>query len=104
MKVDGVGSETHSHQPICYAWKLTSTIKDETTNTKVYTGLDCAKVFVNDMLQLYEGVSHYFSMNEPINMTKQEQNKFEKATNCHICGKIFADGVKRARDHNHVNG
>ena len=56
------------------------------------------------MLELYERVSHYFSINEPINISKEEQNEFEKAINCHICGKIFADGVKRARDHNHVNG
>ena len=103
-KIDDNGSKTHTHVPICYAWKLTSTIKGETTNTRVYTGLDCVEVFVNDMIELYDSVSHYFYMNKPIKMTMQNELDFKEAVNCYICGKKFTEDTKKARDHNHVTG
>ena len=56
------------------------------------------------MIELYDSVSHYFYMNEPIIMTMQNELDFEEATNCYICGKTFTEDVKKAKDHNHVTG
>ena len=100
------GSKTHKHLPICYAWLLTSTIEiADKMDPKVYTGLDCAKVFVEEMVQLYDqSLSHYFNMNVPLTMTKQDQVDFQNTTSCHICGREFTDLIVKAKDHSHING
>ena len=66
--------------------------------------MDCAKVFVDDMIKLYESVSHYFAINKPLKMSKQEEIDFKNATNCHICGRSFTRQIIKAKDHTHTTG
>ena len=98
------GSKTHKHIPICYAWLLSSEIESENNEPTVYTGLDCAAHFVNDMIQLYASVSHYFYKNEPIKMTNGDKADFERATSCYICNNEFTTNIVKARDHSHITG
>ena len=45
--------------------------------------------------------------NKPLCMSKNDENCFQKATQCHICEKSYEDGTKdciRVRDHCHITG
>ena len=37
-------------------------------------------------------------------MTKENEDKFQKADKCHICGKLYKDDATRVRDHCHITG
>ena len=102
--VEEEGSKTHKHIPICYAWIMSSEIESENRGTTVYTGLDCAKHFVTDMIELHNSVRHYFYKEEPIKMTDEDRNKFDRATNCYICGNLFTSNIVKVREHSHITG
>ena len=42
--------------------------------------------------------------NKPLKMTKENEEKFEKATTCHICDKKYTEKDIRVRDHCHITG
>ena len=42
--------------------------------------------------------------NKPLRMTKDDEEKFQKAEECHICDKKYTDEDIRVRDHCHITG
>ena len=42
--------------------------------------------------------------NKPLRMTKDDEEKFQKAEECHICDKKYTDKDIRVRDHCHITG
>ena len=42
--------------------------------------------------------------NKPLRMTKDDEEKFQKAKECHICDKKYTDIDIRVRDHCHITG
>ena len=42
--------------------------------------------------------------NKPLIMTKENEDKFQKAEECHICNKQYTDKDIRVRDHCHITG
>ena len=42
--------------------------------------------------------------NKPLEMTKDDENKFEKAEECYICNKKYTDEDIKVRDHCHITG
>ena len=42
--------------------------------------------------------------NKPLKMTKDDENKFEKAEECYICNKKYTDEDTKVRDHCHITG
>ena len=47
-------------------------------------------------------VKTHFS--KPLNMTKEDEESFQRAEECHICKKPYTKGDIRVRDHRHVTG
>ena len=91
------------HVPISVAWKMISVVS-ENSEVFVYTGLDCVKVFVDSLLELYESIKHYFAMHKPLLLTEAEEEDFQAADSCYICGKEFEVPVVKVRDHDHQTG
>ena len=44
------------------------------------------------------------NFNKPLQMTKEEEEAFRKATYCHICDKKYKGDDEPVRDHCHVSG
>ena len=42
--------------------------------------------------------------NKPLKMTKEDEEKFQKADECHICNKKYNETDVRVRDHCHITG
>ena len=42
--------------------------------------------------------------NKPLKMTKENQEEFQKADECHICNKKYSEKDIHVRDHCHING
>ena len=42
--------------------------------------------------------------NKPLRMTKEDEQAFQKADECHICNKKFTDKDTQVRDHCHITG
>ena len=42
--------------------------------------------------------------NKPLIMTKEDEEKFQKANEFHICNKKYTDKDIRVRDHCHITG
>lgn len=102
--IDTSVNESHEHIPIAVAYKLYSYIKGETKKTVVYTGIDCVREFINDLIEIYKSVEHYFRLNKSLKMTKQDVIKFKNSSSCHICGKLFEGSTIKVRDHDHYTG
>lgn len=97
-------NQTHEHIPIAVAYKLSSYITGETKKTIVYTGIDCVKKFIDDIINIYMSIQHYFRMNKTLKMTKQDVISFKNCSSCHICRKKFDSGTVKVRDHDHYTG
>ena len=76
----------------------------ETKKTIVYTGIDCVKKFIDDIINIYMSIQHYFRMNKTLKMTKQDVISFKNCSSCHICRKKFDSGTVKVRDHDHYTG
>lgn len=44
------------------------------------------------------------NFNKPLKMTNEDEENFQKADKCYICGKKYVDKDIRVRDHCHVTG
>ena len=42
--------------------------------------------------------------NKPLRITKDDEEKFQKAEECHICDKKYIDKDIQVRDHCHITG
>jgi len=76
----------------------------------MYTGVDCADVFVKTLLNIEPWLLEKLQRNVPMNaLTEKEQKDFENASTCYICGKGFRfyknqEPEVRVRDHDHLSG
>ena len=88
-------------EPFCYSMAAI-TRYDEVIHQSTYSGLDAANHFLNTLLDLHPKLSDYCTQNVPMTYNEQDQEKFERATNCWIC-KLPLKGDK-VRDHDHISG
>jgi len=66
---------------------------------------DCIAWFVEDLKNLTIRVKNILSTNVPmVDLTSEEWEKFNSATQCHICEKPFAQDDTHVRDHCHLTG
>ena len=64
---------------------------------------DCVAWFAKELKNLALHVKNILSRNVPmVNLTFAEIEKFNSATNCHICEKPFAPEDTRVHDHYHL--
>ncbi|XP_072750087.1 uncharacterized protein [Anoplolepis gracilipes] len=66
---------------------------------------NCVAWFAEELKNLATSVKTILSTNLPIiNLTREELEKFNSATQCHICEKPFVEDDTRVHDHCHLTG
>ena len=80
----------------CYDDKYS---KPETT----YRGEKAVYKFMEEEVKYCKKVMKK-EFNKPLRMTKDEEEKFQKAEECHICDKKYTNKDIRVRDHCHITG
>lgn len=69
---------------------------------RTFTGYDCVDLFLTDLFEIESELVESLSVNAPLKMSQSDEEKFEKATNCHICKKAFLPEDIPVRDHCHI--
>ena len=70
----------------------------------VYSGPDVMQHFYRYMRSELEKIDEILEKQEPMELTADEQDEFDDATNCHTCGDEFDDDAIACRHHDHVTG
>jgi len=87
--------------PISYSLLVLDKAKN-ILHKNTYTGEDCMAKFVDEVLLIQKQLMKRLTTYNPMQITKAEQEEFERAKTCWICDrKLFGDAV---RDHDHVTG
>ena len=73
---------------------------------KIYRGEKAVYAFMERMLEEVKYCKKVMKkeFNKPLRMTKDDEKKFQKAEECHICNKKYIDKDIRVRDHCHITG
>ena len=73
---------------------------------KIYRGEKAVYTFLEYMLDEVKYCKKVMKkeFNKPLKMTKEDEKKFQKAEECHICDKKYTDKDIRVRDHCHITG
>ena len=95
------------HTDCGYGYKVVCCYDDKYTKPiQYYRGEKAVYKFMESMLNEVKYcrtiIKHKF--NKPLRMTQENENDFQKATFCHICGKQYNKSDLRVRDHCHVTG
>ena len=73
---------------------------------KIYRGEKAVYTFLEYMLDEVKYCKKVMKkeFNKPLKMAKEDEKKFQKAEECHICDKKYTDKDIRVRDHCHITG
>jgi len=63
---------------------------------------DCVTWFAEELRVLAHNVKSILSTNVPMEFTRDNLKKFNNATHCHVCEKLFAPNDTRVRDRCHL--
>ena len=95
------------HTDCGYGYKLVCCYDDKYSKPLIiYRGEKAVYGFLEDMLKEVKYCKKVMKMefNKPLKMTKDDENKFEKAEECYICNKKYTDEDTKVRDHCHITG
>ena len=67
-----------------------------------YVGSDAMSQFLKTLIEMNDKYSELLEAVEPMKITKEQENDFRQAQDCHICGEKM--GNDRVRDHDHQSG
>ena len=95
------------HTDCGYGYKVVCCYDDKYTKPlQIYRGEKAVYKFMEAMLDEVKYckkiIKKYF--NKPLRMTKDDEDKFQKADKCHICEKKYKKTDVRVRDHCHITG
>lgn len=96
------------HIPYSFAYYLKCSFDDSLSKFKMYRGENCAKFFIEyieaDVKYLYDNFLCKNVCMMPL--TVAEQQKYDDALTCYICGKEFGDApnFQKCKDHCHFTG
>ena len=107
---EGQGPKTEKYQKHIdcgYGYKVVCCYNDEFSKPiKIYRGEKAVYKFMEDMLEEVKWcnniVKKHFS--KPLKMTKEDEESFGRAEECHICKTSFVKSDVKVRDHCHVTG
>ena len=101
-------TETYQKHTDCsYGYKVVCCYDDKYSKpVQIYRGEKAVYKFMEAMLEevkyCKKVMKKYF--NKPLRMTKDDEEKFQKADKCHICEKKYNKTDVRVRDHCHITG
>ena len=90
-----------------YGYKVVCCYDDKYSKPLIiYRGEKAVYGFLEDMLKEVKYCKKVMKkeFNKPLKMTKDDENKFEKAEECYICNKKYTDEDTKVRDHCHITG
>ena len=95
------------HTDCGYGYKVVCCYDDKYTKpATIYRGEKAVYEFMEDMLEEVEYCKNLIKkeFNKPLRMTKDDEEKFQKANECHICNKKYTNEDIRVQDHCHITG
>ena len=96
------------HKPCVYKINVVSKIIDG-SERYLYRGSDCMERFVKTCRNITDKIMNELKVNVPIIMTEEDEDNFENATQCYLCGNEMEDNnhIQRGckvRGHCHMTG
>ena len=107
---DGNKSYTEAYQrhtDCGYGYKVVCCYDDKyTKKIQLYRGEKAVYKFMENMLEEVKYCKKVMKkhFDKPLRMTKENEQEFEKAKECHICDKKYTEKDIRVRDHCHITG
>ena len=95
------------HTDCGFGYKVVCCYDDKHTQPlKIYRGEKAVYTFLEYMLDEVKYCKQILKkeFNKPLNMTKENEEEFQKAEECHICNKKYTNQDIRVRDHCHITG
>ena len=93
------------HTDCGYGYKVVCCYDDKYTKPiQIYRGEKAVYKFMEAMLDETKYCKKVMKkeFNKPLKMTKEDEEKFQKADECHICNKKYNETDVRVRDHCHI--
>ena len=101
-------TEAYQKHTLCgYGYKVVCCYDDKYSKpTKTYRGEKAVYKFMEAMLEEVKYCKKVIKkeFNKPLRMRKDDEEKFQKAEECHICNKKYTDKDIQVRDHCHITG
>ena len=95
------------HTDCGYGYKVVCCYDDKYTKPiQLYRAEKAVHKFMENMLEEVKYCKKIMKkhFDKPLRMTKEDEEKFEKATTCHTCDKKYTEKDIRVRDHCHITG
>ncbi|XP_068749374.1 uncharacterized protein [Montipora capricornis] len=95
------------HTDCGYGYKVVCCYDDKYSKpVQIYRGEKAVYTFMEAMLEEVKYCKKVMKkhFNKPLRMTKDDEEKFQKADKCHICEKKYNRTDVRVRDHCHITG
>ena len=90
------------HIGCSYGYKIVSDYKEFTKPYKSYRGRGAVKKFIEALLEEEKYIIEILETNKEMILSQEDNENFEKASDCHICGKELKED--KVRDHDHITG
>ncbi|XP_028417042.1 uncharacterized protein LOC114541307 [Dendronephthya gigantea] len=90
------------HQPCGFSYIVVSDHEKYSKPPVVYRGEDAVDKFLECLEEEQKYIQEKLDWVEPMRIEREEEQAFQDAVNCHICG--FELGADRVRDHCHLTG
>ncbi|XP_066599932.1 uncharacterized protein [Prorops nasuta] len=92
------------HKPYSIGYYVSCNYNNNLSRFKMQRSIDCAKWFTNELQKIAVEISEIINDIKPMEMSKQDIQKFVKASFCYICEKPFSVNDVKVRDHDHITG
>ena len=69
-----------------------------------YVGENASEHFLNDLLDLEDKYIKLLTVEQPMELSAEEERDFREALVCHICAATIKSNEKKVRDHDHNTG
>ncbi|VDI82609.1 Hypothetical predicted protein [Mytilus galloprovincialis] len=94
QEINSYGMYVHSDYPEIYKPQYFS-----------YVGDDAVEKYVEKVMKIYKEITYKIYLNEKKKtiLNNHEEDEFQEATGCYICGEEFKESEK-VREHNHLSG
>ena len=107
MMINHIPKPTKSIQTVVMDKRSSVVMMINTQNqNQIYRGEKAVYRFMEAMLEEVKYCKKVMKkeFNKPLKMTKEDEEKFQKADECHICNKKYNETDVRVRDHCHITG
>jgi hypothetical protein len=102
-------TKVQQHEAMSYCFLVHTTLPPEKMvgvplEPQVYRGENAAAKFLEQLEEVSRVVKKIYKDIEPMNLTPEEEEAYQEATECYFCKGPFTDQDYKVRDHCHVTG